>query len=171
MLKLYLNKLWDTGLFAVGFLFTFVCYGLFFRLFVLSRLPLQKIVPKEVLIISLAIISLLVVLAYIYRQRRNNKRARRAYIKQITFPPCPFFKDFWQILQAKETLAHTLAFLSLDFIASIFIGISAFSTLWSFFLGMFLLLITQGAVFILINTFLWCQAHRRWIHYWQNHAV
>ena len=169
--KLYLKKLWDTLEFVVGYLIAFCLFGFVFQRFFLSRLPLQKLVAKEILAGCLAVFSLVVMLVYVYRQRRDNKQRRYTYIKNIPYPPLSFSKEFWQILKSKENMAHTLAFLTLDFILSIYIGISTFSGLWIFLAGTLLLLIAQGIAFLLINTFLWCLAHRRWFHYWQNTAV
>lgn len=169
--KLYLKKLWDTLEFVVGYIIAFCLFGFVFQRFFLSRLPLQKLVAKEILAACLALFSLVVMVVYVYRQRRGNKACMQKYIKTIPYPPLSFSKEFWQILISQENMAHTLAFLTLDFILSIYIGISAFSGLWNILAGTLLLLIAQGIVFLLINTFLWCLAHRRWLHYWQNTAV
>lgn len=166
MSKLYLKMLWQTTQFAAGFLFTLVLYSFLFSTFFLSILPLQKIVSKQILIGVLAAITLVVMLVYIYRQRRDNKAGRKAYTKKLSYPLPSFGKDFWQTLKAQENIAHTLAFLTLDIPLTIYFSISDFSLP-----KMLLLLIAQGAAFILINTFLWCLAHRRWLAYWQNHAV
>ena len=166
MSKLYLKKLWQTTQFAAGFIFTLVLYSFLFSMFFLSILPLQKIVSKQILISVLAAITLVVMLVYIYRQRRDDKAGRKVYTKKLNFPLPSFGKDFWQTLKSQENIAHTLAFLTLDIPLTIYFSISDFSLP-----KMLLLLIIQGAAFTLINTFLWCQAHRRWIHYWQNHAV
>lgn len=166
MSKLYLKKLWLTTQFAAGFIFTLVLYSFLFSMFFLSILPLQKIVSKKILISVLAAITLVVMLVYVYRLRRNNKAIRKAYTKKLNYPLPSFGKDFWQTLKSQENIAHTLAFLTLDIPLTIYFSISDFSLP-----KMLLLLIVQGAAFILINTFLWCQAHRRWIAYWQNHAV
>ena len=171
MSKLYLKKLWQTTQFAAGFIFTLALYSFLFSMFFLSILPLQKIVSKKILISVLAAITLVVMLVYIYRQRRDDKAGRKAYTKKLNYPLPSFGKDFWQTLKSRENIAHTLAFLTLDIPLTIYIGISGFSTIGKFLPEMLLLLITQGAVFTLINTFLWCLAHRRWIAYWQNHAV
>ena len=170
MWKLYLKKLWDTVEFAAAFAYTLVLYGLAFNLFVMPFLPLQRIVSKESILIVLSILSLAIVLAYVKRRRRNNKSRRRMYTKKLTFPLPTFGKDFWQTLKSRESLAHTLAFLTLDTPFTLYISISGFSTIWKFFLELMLLLLIQTAAFILINTYLWCLAHRRWIAYWQNHA-
>ena len=166
MSKLYLKKLWQTTQFAAGFIFTLVLYSFLFSMFFLSILPLQKIVSKKILISVLAAITLVVMLVYIYRQRRDDKAGRKAYTKKLNYPLPSFGKDFWQTLKSQENIAHTLAFLTLDIPLTIYFSISDFSLP-----KMLLILIVQGAAFTLINTFLWCQAHRRWIHYWQNHAV
>ncbi len=166
MLKLYLKKLWLTTQFAAGFLYAFILYGVLFSVFFLTRLPLQKLIPIKTLISILAIFTLVVLIAYVYRVRRNDKSGRRAYTKKLGFPLPTFGKDFWQTLKAQENIAHTLAFLTLDIPLTIYFSISDFSLP-----KMLLLLIAQGAAFILINTFLWCLAHRRWLAYWQNHAV
>ena len=166
MSKLYLKKLWQTTQFAAGFIFTLVLYSFLFSMFFLSILPLQKIVSKKILISVLAAITLVVMLVYIYRQRRDDKAGRKAYTKKLNYPLPSFGKDFWQTLKSQENIAHTLAFLTLDIPLTIYFSISDFSLP-----KMLLLLIVQGAAFILINTFLWCLAHRRWIAYWQNHAV
>ena len=170
MWKLYLKKLWLTAQFAAGFLYASVLYGVLFSVFFLTRLPLQKLIPIKTLIAILAVFTLLVLIAYVYRVRRNNKSGRRAYTKKLSFPLPTFGKDFWQTLKSRETLAHTLAFLTLDFPLAVYFGISGFSSIGKFLLEVPLLLLAQGAAFILINTYLWCLAHRRWIAYWQNHA-
>ena len=166
MSKLYLKKLWQTTQFAAGFLFTLVLYSFLFSMFFLSILPLQKIVSKQILISVLAALTLVVMLVYVYRQRREDKSGRKAYTKKLSYPIPSFGKDFWQTLKSRENIAHTLAFLTLDIPLTIYFSISDFSLP-----KMLLLLIAQGAAFILINTFLWCLAHRRWIAYWQTHAV
>ena len=170
MWKLYLKKLWLTAQFAAGFLYASVLYGVLFSVFFLTRLPLQKLIPIKTLIAILAIFTLLVLIAYVYRVRRNDKSGRRAYTKKLSFPLPTFGKDFGQTLKSRETLAHTLAFLTLDFPLAVYFGISGFSSVGKFLLEVLLLLIAQGAAFTLINTYLWCLAHRRWIAYWQNHA-
>ena len=171
MLKLYLKKLWQTTQFAAGFIFAFVLYSFFFSTFFLSRLPLQKITPMQTLRIILAIFTLLVMLIYVNRLRRNNEAGRKAYTKKLSHPLPTFGKDFWQTLKSQGNIAHTLAFLTLDVPITVYFGISGFSTIGKFLLDMLLLLIIQSAVFALINTYLWCLAHRRWIAYWQNTAV
>lgn len=169
--KLYLKKLWDTLEFAVGYIIAFCVFGFVFQWFFLSRLPLQKLVPKEILIDCLALFSLVVMLVYVYQQRRDNKQRRQTYMKQIPYPPPSFRKEFWQILKSQENMAHTLAFLTLDFLFSIPGGISASPNVLVFILGTLTKLTIEGTAFILLNTFLWCLAHRRWLHYWQNSAV
>ena len=171
MSKLYLKKLWQTTQFAAGFIFTLVLYSFLFSMFFLSILPLQKIVSKQILLGILAALTLVVMLVYIYRQRRNDKAGRKAYTKKLNYPLPSFGKDFWQTLKSRENIAHTLAFLTLDIPLTIYMGISAFSTIGIFLLRTVLLVMIQGAAFTLINTFLWCLAHRRWLAYWQNHAV
>ena len=170
MSKLYLKKLWLTTQFAAGFLFTMVLYSFLFSMFFLPILPLQKLIPVKSLIYALAAITLVVMLAYVSRQRRKSKSGRKAYTRKLQFPLPTYGKDFWQTLKSQENIAHTLAFLTLDVPLTICIGISEFSTIGRLLLEVPLSVIAQGAAFMLINTFLWCQAHRRWIAYWQNHA-
>lgn len=169
--KLYLKKLWDTLEFTVGYIISVCCFGFVFKRFFLSRLPLQKLVSKEILIGCLALFCLVVMLVYVYRQRRDNKQRRQTYMKQIPYPPPSFRKEFWQILKSRENMAHTLAFLTLDFLFSIPGGISASPNGLVFILGTLTKLAVEGTAFILINTFLWNLAHRRWLYYWQNTAV
>ena len=170
MLKLYLNKLWQTAQFVAGFLFALAFYSFLFSVFFLPRLPLQKLIPIKTLLAILAVITLVVMLVYVYRLRRNSKSGRRAYTKKLTYPLPTFGKDFRQTLRSRESLVHTLAFLTLDAPLCIYIAITRFSTFGRFFLEVPLLLIIQGAAFLLINTYLWCLAHRRWIAHWQTHA-
>ena len=168
MLRLYLKKLWDTTEFAVGYAIMLICYCLVLQWFFLPRLPLQKIIPKEILIGCLALLSLFMMLVFIYRQRRDDKPGRRKYTKTITFPPPSFFKEFWEILRSKENLAHALAFLTLGALIFIPFGISAWETVWTFLLGMLLFLLILGAASLLINTYIWCLVRRRWYKHWQN---
>lgn len=167
MWKLYLKKLWKTLLFAVGYFFTVGCCGFFLYLLVLSILPLQKLVSEDTLTIILAIIALVIMLVVLYRARCNNKPCKREYLEGIEYKPLPFRKDFWQMLKSRDNITHTLAFLTLDFLFALPIGISASSTVWIFLFGTLLLLITQGTVFTLINTFIWSLVHRRWSEYWR----
>ena len=171
MSKLYLKMLWQTTQFAAGYIFIFVLYRFLFSMFFLRILPLQKIVSTEILLGILAALCLVVMVAYIHRQRRNDKVGRKAYTKKLSFPLPSFGKDFWQTLTSQENIAHTLAFLTVDIPLTIYMGISGFSTFWTFLRRTVLLLFIQGAAFILINTFLWCLAHRRWLAYWQTHAM
>ena len=85
----------------------------------------------------------------------------------IEYKPLPFFKDFWQTLKSKDNQIHTLAFLTLDFLVAVPVGISASSNIWIFLIGMLIQLLVEGTVFILINTFIWSLAHRRWSDYWR----
>ncbi len=167
MWKRYLKRLWNTFSFALGYIvMLFVC-GFLSYLVIFSILPLQKIIPEQILTIILASIALILMLVFLYRTRCSDKPSKREYLEAIQYNPISFFKDFWQTLKSKDSIAHTLAFLTLDFLFSIHIGISASSTVWIFLLGMLLLLITQGTVFILINTFIWSLVHRRWSDYWR----
>ena len=171
MSKLYLKRLWNTFSFALGYVFMMFFIGFLCHLVIFPRLPLQKLIPEKILSILLASISLVLMLVFLYRTRRSDKQVRREYVKKLKFPPPSFAKDFWQTLKSRDNIAHTLAFLTLDFLFVLPIGISASSTLWVFLFGTLTFLITQGAVFTLINTFIWSLVHRRWIEYWQNTAV
>ena len=97
----------------------------------------------------------------------ETEEEEREYLEGIEYKPLPFFKDFWQTLKSKDNLAHTLAFLTLDFLIALPIGISASSNIWIFLVGMLIQLLVEGTVFILINTFIWSLAHRRWSDYWR----
>jgi membrane protease YdiL (CAAX protease family) len=171
MWKRYLKRLWNTFSFALGYVFMMFFIGFLCYLVIFPRLPLQKLIPEKILSILLASISLVLMLVFLYRTRRSDKQVRREYVKKLKFPPPSFAKDFWQTLKSRDNIAHTLAFLTLDLLFVLLIGISASSTLWAFLFGALTFLITQGAVFTLINTFIWSLVHRRWIEYWQNTAV
>jgi hypothetical protein len=171
MWKRYLKRLWNTFSFALGYVFMMFFCSFLCHLVIFPRLPLQKLIPEKILSILLASISLVLMLVFLYRTRRSDKQVRREYVKKLKFPPPSFAKDFWQTLKSRDNIAHTLAFLTLDFLFVLPIGISASSTLWVFLFGTLTFLITQGAVFTLINTFIWSLVHRRWIEYWQNTAV
>lgn len=167
MWKLYLKKLWKTLLFAVGYFFTVGCCGFLSYLLVFSILPLQKIVPEDTLTIILAIIALVIMLVLLYRLRCDNKPYKREYLEGIEYKTRSFPKDFWQTLKSKENIAHTLAFLTSDFLFGIPGGISASPNIVVFILGMLTQLIIEGTAFTLINTLIWCLVHRRWFDYWQ----
>lgn len=167
MWKLYLKKLWKTFSFALGYIFMLFFIGFLSYVVIFSILPLQKIVPEDTLAIILASIALILMLVFLYRTRCSDKSGKREYLEGIEYTPLPFRKDFWQTLKSKDTLVHTLAFLTLDFLFAVPIGISASSTVWVFLFGTLTLLITQGAVFTLINTFIWSLVHRRWSEYWR----
>lgn len=167
MLKLYFKKLLMTVLFAVGYFLTVGCLGFFSFLLILSILPIQKLISETTLTIIFAILALVIMLVVVYRGRSNNKPYKREYLEQIQYAPPSFGKDFWLTLKSKENICHTLAFLTVDFLFSAPIGISESSTLWVFIFGMLMLLISQGIIFTLINTLLWCLVHRRWSNYWR----
>ena len=136
MWKLYLKKLWQTAEFAAGYTFTFFLYRFLFSMFFLSILPLQKIVAKQILLGILAVLTLVVMVVYVHRQRRNDKVGRKAYTKKLNFPIPSFGKDFWQTLISQENIAHTLAFLTVDIPLTVYMGISAFSNIWTFLLNL-----------------------------------
>ena len=171
MWKRYLKRLWNTFSFALGYVFMMFYLGFLSYLVIFPRLPLQKLIPEKILSIILASISLVLMLVFLYRTRRSDKQVRREYVKKLKFPLPSFAKDFWQTLKSRDNIAHTLAFLTLGLVFSIYIGISTFSTLWFFLAKTLLLLMAQGIAFLLINTFIWSLVHRRWIEYWQNTPV
>lgn len=167
MWKLYFKKLLMTVLFALGYLFTVFCCGFFSYLLILSILPIQKLISEDALTIILASLALVVLLVLVYRGRCDNKLYKMEYLEGIEYKPLSFGKDFWQTLKSKDNIAHTLAFTTLNFLFNIHIGISASSTVLVFIFGMLILLISQGAVFTLINTLIWSLVHRRWSDYWR----
>ena len=171
MLKLYLKKLWKTVSFGLGYVFMVFFLGFMAHLVIFPILPLQKIIPEEILTILLASIALILMLVFLYQTRRKDKARRQEYLNGIEYKPLPFYKDFWQVLKSKDNISHTLAFFTLDFLFGLPTGISASSTIWIFLFGTLTKLTVEGTAFTLINTFLWCLAHRRWFYYWQNTAV
>ena len=165
--KRYLKRLWNTFSFALGYIVMLFFIGFLSHLVIFSILPLQKIIPEDILTIILAGIALILMLVFLYRTRCSDKPTKREYLEGIEYKPLPFFKDFWQTLKSKDNLAHTLAFLTLDFLVAVPVGISASSNIWIFLVGMLIQLLVEGTVFILINTFIWSLAHRRWSDYWR----
>ena len=156
MLRLYFKKLPMTVLFVIGYA------AIVFLLAFFTYLLLRTLIPDSVLIVVLPLLALFLMLYGVYRERSDSRPYKQAFLERAVQEPIPFGKDFWAVLKSKENICHTAAFLTLDFLFALPIGISNSSNLWIFLIGMVLLLITQGAVFTLINTLIWCLVHRRW---------
>ena len=167
MCKRYLKRLWNTFTFALGYIVMLFVIGFLSYLVIFSILPLQKIIPEDILSLILAGIALILMLVFLYRTRCSDKPVKREYLEAIQYKPRPFFRDFWQTLKSGDNLIHTLAFLTLDFLVAVPIGISASSTVWIFLVGMLTQLLVEGSIFILMNTFIWALVHRRWSDSWR----
>ena len=147
MAKLYFNKLWMTVLFILGYI------GILFILAFFTFLLLKSLIPETVLIIILPLLALFLMLRGVYRNRSDSRPYKQAFLECAVQEPIPF---------RKENICHTAAFLTLDFLFALPIGIANSSNVWIFLIGMVLLLTSQGAVFTLINTLIWSLVHRRW---------
>ena len=156
MMKLYLKKLLMTALFVLGYIV------LLFILAFFTFLLLKSLIPETVLIIILPLLALFLMLRGVYRNRSDSRPYKQAFLECAVQEPIPFRKDFWAVLKSRENICHTAAFLTLDFLFALPIGIANSSNVWIFLIGMVLLLTSQGAVFTLINTLIWSLVHRRW---------
>ena len=156
MCKLYFKKLLYTILFFVAYYIIVGCIGFVWALF------FNSLFSEQFETIFIAILAIVILLIVLYKNRCNSAPHKRAYWEMMESGYITFRKDFMLTLKSKENMAHMLAFITLEFLFELPIGISAAATLWLLIRGLVIVLVTRGAAFILGNTLLWCLVHRRW---------
>jgi len=161
MLKLYLKKVFLTAGFflfylLLGGMLAFVWYIFFRNLF-----------SEDFTTAAVAILAIPAALTMVYRTRCNCAACKQAFFEKPEEIPPSFPKDFVHTFKSKENIVHTLAFLTLDFLFTVPIGISMNTPFIALIAGAVFFLVIGGAVFSLANTLLWCLVHRRWLRYRQ----
>ena len=152
-MKLYLKKLLVTFLFFAAFIVLAA---------VLCTLVIQfafwfKPQLKTIIYIGL-ILSATMLLYIVFLKRWENKSLKAKYLEIQAGNDYSFRKDYLSTIKSKENVIHTLAFLSIAFLNSVRIAISAHRPLASLLLQVAILLL----LFATLNTLVWCFVHKKW---------
>lgn len=126
---------------------------------------LGELIPEDIQTMIILVLGALIMLRVIYINRCTNKPYKRAFLEEIEYKPATFLKDFVFTIKSKENTIHTLAYITLDLLRTIRIGILSDATFWRVIIITAVLVIIRSLIFTIINTVLWCAVHKRWLNY------
>lgn len=126
---------------------------------------LGELIPEDIQTMIILVLGALIMLRVIYINRCASKPYKRAFLEEIEYKPATFLKDFVFTIKSKENTIHTLAYITLDLLRTIRIGILSDATFWRVIIITAVLVIIRSLIFTIINTVLWCAVHKRWLNY------
>ncbi len=164
MVKLYLKKLLSSFLFVVIF-FLFLLVVSFAWMHADSAIKsfLGITIPDAVSYCIILILTLVLDLVGVYFLRIDSLRYKEIFKKAHEKETHSFSKDFVGTLKSADNIVHTIAFLSLNLPFNLLITISANTPILPLIAGTLALLVVNGLLFSIINTFVWCLVHRNWL--------
>lgn len=129
------------------------------------HLLLGELIPEDIQTIIILILGALILLRIIYMNRCDSKPCKRAFLEQMEYRPVTFLKDFSITIKSRENTVHTLAYITLDLLRTIRIGILSDATFWRVVVVTAALVIIRSLIFTIGNTLIWCAVHKRWSNY------
>lgn len=126
---------------------------------------LGELIPEDIQTMIILVLGALIMLRVIYINRCASKPYKRAFLEEIEYKPATFLKDFVFTIKSKENTIHTLAYITLDLLKTIRVGILSDATFWRVIIITAVLVIIRSLIFAIINTVLWCAVHKRWLNY------
>ena len=83
----------------------------------------------------------------------------------MEYRPVTFLKDFAITIKSRENTVHTLAYITLDLLRTIRIGILSEAGFWRVIIVTTVLVVIRSFIFTIVNTLIWCAVHKRWSNY------
>lgn len=167
-MKLYLKKMLLTALFLLAFNVIYAVLAVLLMQFLFWFKP-----QENTLIYISLILTTGVMLHFVFLKRWENKRIKATYLESQLDQEYSFKKDFLETVRSREIVIHTLAYVTIDAVQTVPVGIAYGANFLRLIVGT-IRAVTPGAiVFTLLNTLVWCIVHRKWYksRFGTNHSL
>ena len=106
---------------------------------------------EEILIYISLILSTVIVLYIVYLKRWENKAIKAAYLEVQSEKNYSFKNDFIETLKSRENFIHTLAFVTIDALQTVPVGIASGAKFARLIVGTILAVAPGAIMFTLLN--------------------
>lgn len=167
-MKLYLKKLLLTVLFLAAFTVIYAVLAVLLMHFLFWFKP-----QESTLIYISLILTTGVMLYFVFLKRWENKRIKATYLESQLDQEYSFKKDFAETVRSREIVIHTLAYVTIDAVQTVPVGIAYGANFLRLIVGIIRAVTPGAVVFTLLNTLLWCLVHRKWhkSRFGTNHSL